>query len=239
MAGDPTTSPANNNSGLADLCGDLLRLALHLGKEAATLDAATLSARFSDLFKEFENNAQHANQPLASIQAAKYALVAFIDQQVLTSELPAKDAWLERPLQMAYFDDFNAGEEFYVKLENLRNSNDPGRFPVLEVYHLCLALGFTGKLGDKRGEEQRRILIDRLAREIADSRPGTAGALSPSGLAIATAGAAPTAWWLRLPAWCAPAAVLAVLLLLWLFYAALLGSAADNIPTTTLTRTVP
>jgi type VI secretion system protein ImpK len=238
MAGDPSTPPAAG-SGLADLSGGILRLALYLAKEAATLDAATLAARFTDLFKEFEANAQHANQPLASIQAAKYALVAFVDQQVLTSELPVKDAWLEKPLQMTYFDDFNAGEEFYVKLENLRSGNDPGRFAVLEVYHLCLALGFTGKLGDKRGEEQRRILIDRLAREIADSRPGTAGALSPSGLAAATAGAAATPWWLRLPAWCAPAAVLCLLLLLWLLYAALLGGAADGVPTTTLTRTVP
>ena len=105
--------------GLADLCGPIFKLSLQLEREAADSDAATLAARFDDALKEFESNAARANVPLANIRLAKYALVAFIDQKVLTSELALKDAWLEKPLQMTYFDDFNAGEEFYVKLDQI------------------------------------------------------------------------------------------------------------------------
>lgn len=225
--------------GLADLSGPIFKLALYLDKEPADLEAATLAARFDDALKEFEAAATRANLPLANVRLAKYALTAFIDQKVLTSNLALKDAWLEKPLQMTYFDDFNAGEEFYVKLDQLRNSGDAGRFDVEEVYYLCLVMGFTGKYGDKRGEEQRRILIDRLAREISESRQGASTGLSPHWQQPAVSGAGGTKWWLRAPAWAPPAAVTLVLLLLWLLLGSLLFGRADEFPATTLSTTVP
>lgn len=225
--------------GLADLSGPIFKLVLHLEREAGDSDAATLAARFDDALKEFENGATRANVPLANIRLAKYALTAFIDQKVLTSDLALKDAWLEKPLQMTYFDDFNAGEEFYVKLDQVRNSGDPGRFDVTEVYYLALVMGFTGKYGDKRGEEQRRILIDRMAREISDSRQGANTGLSPNWQQPAASGAGGTKWWLRAPAWAPPAAVAVILLLLWLLLSTLLIGQAEDFPATTLSTTVP
>lgn len=225
-------------AGLADLSGPIFKLALHLQREAGDNDAATLAARFDDALKEFESGATRANVPLANIRLAKYALIAFIDQKVLTSDLALKDAWMEKPLQMTYFDDFNAGEEFYVKLEQVRHSGDPGRFDVCEVYYLALVMGFTGKYGDKRGEEQRRILIDRLAREISDSRQSATTGLSPNWQQPAGSGAGGTKWWLRAPAWAPPAAVALVLLLLWLLFSSLLIGQAEDFPAT-LSTTVP
>jgi len=225
--------------GLADLCGPIFKLALYLDKEPADLEAATLAARFDDALKEFEASATRLNVPLANIRLAKYALTAFIDQKVLTSNLALKDAWLEKPLQMTYFDDFNAGEEFYVKLDQLRNSGDSGRFDVEEVYYLSLVMGFTGKYGDKRGEEQRRILIDRLAREISESRQSAGTGLSPHWQQPATSGAGGTKWWLRAPTWAPPAAASVILLLLWLLLGSLLFGRADEFPATTLSATVP
>ncbi len=224
---------------LADLCGPVLKLGLNLAKEGADADAATLCSRFDDALSQFEAEAKRADVPLADVRAAKYALVALIDQQVLTSDLPVKDAWLEKPLQVKHFDDFNAGEEFYTKLEQVRNSTDPGRFAVMEVYHLCLSLDFTGKFGDKRGEEQRRILIDRVAREVADARPGTAGPLAPAALRPGGGVEAPVAWWSRLPAWLPPGVAALVAVLIWLLASALLGSAADGFPASALTRPAP
>lgn len=226
--------------GLADLVGPVFKLALHLTREAGDADAPTLAARFDDALKEFESAATRLNVPLANVRLGKYALVAFVDQKVLTSELTLKDAWMEKPLQMTHFDDFNAGEEFYVKLDQVRNSSDPGRFDVSEVYYLCLVLGFTGKYGDKRGEEQRRILIDRLAREITESRQGASVNLSPHWQQPAASGTGGTKWWLRAPAWAPPAAVAVALLLIWLLLSMLLLGRADDFPaTTTLSGTVP
>jgi type VI secretion system protein ImpK len=226
--------------GLADLVGPIFKLALHLAREAGDVDAPTLAARFDDALKEFESAATRLNVPLANIRLGKYALVAFVDQNVLTSELALKDAWMEKPLQMTHFDDFNAGEEFYVKLDQVRNSSDPGRFDVAEVYYLCLVLGFTGKYGDKRGEEQRRILIDRLAREITESRQGANAHLSPNWQQPGTSGSGGTKWWLRLPAWAPPVTVVVSLLLLWLLLTMMLYGRADDFPaTTTLSNMVP
>jgi type VI secretion system protein ImpK len=232
----PSLAPGG---GLADLSGPIFKLALNLDKEPADMEAGTLAARFDDAIKEFEGAATRLNVPLANIRLAKYGLTAFIDQKVLTSDLALKDAWLEKPLQMTYFDDFNAGEEFYVKLDQIRNSGDSGRFDVTEVYYLCLVMGFTGKYGDKRGEEQRRILIDRMAREISESRQGAQTALSPAWQQPATSGAGGTKWWLRAPAWAPPAAVAVALLLLWLLLGTLLIGRAEDFPATTLSTTVP
>jgi type VI secretion system protein ImpK len=216
------------DSGLADLCGDVVKVALHLGKEGAGLDAGALGERFDGLFRDFEDHAQRANLPLAMVQLAKYALVAFVDQQVLTSDLPLKDAWLENPLQMRYFDQSTAGEDFYNKLDELRQGNEAGRLEALEVFYLCLALGFTGKFSDARGLEQRKILMDRLAREIGEGRQGSSGPLSPHGLEPAAAVVAVGKAWQRLPLWLPPLAAAVVLLVSWLAVSLLLGSAADG-----------
>lgn len=215
-------------TGLADLCGEVVKVALHLGKEAAGLDAGALGERFDGLFRDFEERAQRANQPLAMVNLAKYALVAFVDQQVLTSDLPLKDAWLENPLQMRYFDQATAGEDFYNKLDALRQGNEAGRLEALEVFYLCMALGFTGKFSDTRGMEQRKILMDRLAREIGENRPGGNGPLSPHGLDPAAAAVATRKGWQNLPLWLPPLAAMVLLLVGWLAVSLLLSSAADG-----------
>ena len=58
--------------------------------------------------------------------------------------MESKRHWLSEPLQIKLFDTFNAGEEFFSNLSELRlrttNNKD-----VLEIYYLCLSLGFKGK----------------------------------------------------------------------------------------------
>ena len=225
-------------NGLVDLCGDVVRLALNLPKEAAGLDAGALGERFDAAFRDFEDRAHRADIPLAMVQLAKYALVALVDQQVLSSDLPVKDAWLEQPLQMRYFDQSTAGEDFYNKLDELRQGNEKGRIEALEVFYLCLALGFTGKFSEGRGLEQRKILMDRLVREILDARPGSIGALSPHGLESPTVVPAAGNWLHRLPLWLPPAAAVTLLLVTWLVASLILGSAADAFPTQALGRGV-
>jgi type VI secretion system protein ImpK len=218
------------NSGLVDHCGDLVRLALYLGKDAAGLDAGALGERFDALFRNFEDRAHHAGAPMAMVQLSKYALVAFIDQQVLTSELTVKEAWLEQPLQMRYFDQSTAGEDFYNKLDELRQGNEPGRIDAMEVFYLCMVLGFTGKFSDTRGLEQRKILMDRIAREILEARPGSSGPIAPHGLEPATAAPAAGNWVQRLPVWIPPAVAAAILIATWLVVSLVLGSSADAFP---------
>lgn len=184
-----------------------------LGVEGSPQDADQLRSRFEELFRGFESRAIRAGYTESEASAAKYALAAVVDETILLSEHPAKEAWLGRPLQMAFFDDFNAGEEFYNKLDMVRTQRTPHAADVLEVFHLALAMGFKGKYGDARGSERRKVLMDALGNEISQVRGlGPDSPLSPSGLPP-EAGVTPVRILGSGPLWMVPLAVIVLLLL--------------------------
>ncbi|RMR47097.1 Type VI secretion system protein ImpK [Pseudomonas savastanoi pv. glycinea] len=80
------------------------------------------------------------------------------------------------PLQFRYFGVHLAGEGFFEKIELLR-ADVKKNLDVLEVYHLCLALGFEGKFGLGQ-KDQLRYLANTLGQDIARYRK-TPKALSP------------------------------------------------------------
>lgn len=215
-----TTSETLPRAGLADLCAELLALALELRRTGAVGDAEVLRARIDEQFRELDVRARQADIPQEDVQLAKYAVAAFIDETILTSDSPAKNAWADRPLQLAYFNDFSAGEEFYAKIDALRGAR---KTSVLEVYYLCLALGFRGKYVDLQGMEKKKILMDTMLREIRSASPPEVQGLSPRGLPPDALPALAR----NLPAWLAAAAGGLILLGLYLLFAFLLGARAD------------
>ena len=162
---------------LPDLCGDLLAFAMQLRRSADPGDAEVLRQRIDEQFRSLESRARQSDVPQEDVQQAKYAIAAFIDEMILTSNWSLKDSWSDKPLQLAYFNDFSAGEEFYNRIETHRAAK---KNSVLEVYYLCLALGFRGKYVDMQGMEKKKVLLDTLLREIRGGAPapGTGG-LSP------------------------------------------------------------
>jgi type VI secretion system protein ImpK len=174
---------ANQAGSLVEIAAPIAKQIADLGGDSVPQDASALRARFEDLFRVFESRAIRVGYTEGEMGTAKYALAGTADEAILLSNLPVKDEWLGRPLQMVFFDDFSAGETFYEKLDAARTNRTPKAADVLEVFHLCLALGFKGKHGDARGAERRRVLMDALASEINQSRGVTADSpLSPSGL---------------------------------------------------------
>jgi type VI secretion system protein ImpK len=73
---------------------------------------------------------------------ARYALVAFIDEQVLRSSWQGREEWMRQPLQLISYRENVAGENFFRRLRALLQQ--PDRLPAVQVYALCLALGFRG-----------------------------------------------------------------------------------------------
>src|ERR1043165_5864366 len=172
------TTPSTAQPALADLCGDLLAFALQLKRSTDPGDAEVMRQKIDEQFRALETKARQSDVPQEDVQQAKYAIAAFIDEMILTSNWGLKDSWADRPLQLTYFNDFSAGEEFYNKVEALRAAK---KNSVLEVYYLCLALGFRGKYVDLQGMEKKKVLIDSLLREIRGTAPTTGtGGLSPS-----------------------------------------------------------
>ena len=82
------------------------------------------------------------------------AVIAFLDESVLNSPQPMFSEWPRRPLQEEIFGGFLGGEAFFDNLEHLLNQPDSEELgDLIEVYLLCLSLGFQGRYAaGARGE---------------------------------------------------------------------------------------
>ncbi len=73
-------------------------------------------------------------------------MVAFVDESVLRLQHPGFATWGQRPLQEELFGHARAGEIFFDYLHGLLAKEDSAELAdSLEVYALCLLLGFKGK----------------------------------------------------------------------------------------------
>lgn len=148
----------------------LLGFALQLSESADPGDGDALRGHIAGLVSDFEQRAAGAGYSPGHVAQAKYAMLALLDEIVLTSTWGLKSAWLAQPLQMQHFGSFNAGEEFYTRLDAIRGSNDPQKYDVAEIFYLSLALGFRGRYGGVQGIDQLRALLDTLKRELLGAR---------------------------------------------------------------------
>lgn len=115
--------------------------------------------------ESFEREAKRLNASSDDIKFCKYAYCAAIDEMVLRSDSDIRDAWERKPLQLVIFGDQLAGEHFFDHLERLR-AQGAERVQALEVYHMCLLLGFQGKYM-LDGTEKLQYLTSRVGDEIA------------------------------------------------------------------------
>lgn len=200
---------------LADLAVDVVKLVTSLKGEAA--DAPTLRSRCDQLLGDFAARAQRSGYASELVDQARFALVALIDERIMTSDLSLRASWMGSPLQVRHYESFAAGEEFYTRLDKLRHPGERAKADVLEVFHLCLALGFKGRLADDKGGERRRLLMEQIAGEILASRSSVSGELSPHGSPRGAAEERPSLdRWRGLPVWLLPAVLTAVVILVWL-----------------------
>jgi len=100
-----------------------------------------------------------------------------LDETVQGSEWENKEPWVSHPLQLERFGRYDAGEEFFVRLEALRSRRDE-KAAVLEVYYLCLALGFRGRY-QVQDQATVRDLLQDLADDLSASDAGADAFLSP------------------------------------------------------------
>jgi type VI secretion system protein ImpK len=130
---------------LANLCTDLFLLIVYLRESQVFDPPDVLYDRIVSLFNAMERKAKEARIVDSDIQDAKYALVALIDQTV---------GWASR-LELEFFGTSVAGAEFFNKLE--REKKAEARDEVLEIYYLCLMLGFEGRYVGDPGKLQAYI----------------------------------------------------------------------------------
>ncbi len=114
----------------------------------------------------------------ADIQLATFAIVAFLDESILNLRSPVFKDWARRPLQEELFGRHEAGETFFEYLQQLIKRRDaPETADAIEVYYLCLLLGYLGRYSIA-SKAELRSLMQQAEEKIARIR-GTNAEMSP------------------------------------------------------------
>lgn len=150
---------------LVDLLHDGFYLLLLLKNRYTPGDAEQFRTQVRRLLDNFERSARLLHASPDDIHAAKYAFCAAVDETILSSSMSIRDAWECAPLQLTLFGDQLAGQNFYVKLKEVRHRGDAS-VQALEVFYMCLLTGFQGKYM-LDGKEKLNYLIATLDKEIA------------------------------------------------------------------------
>jgi type VI secretion system protein ImpK len=145
---EPNIQPgrrARSGNPLAALSAPLLELVLKI-KAGAIVPSNEVRPVVDDLLKQLENGGVQLKCHPRQIEAVKFAVVAFIDETVLSPQnnFPLRSEWERKPLQLVYFDVHLAGVKFFEKLNSLMEDMAEN-VDVVEIYYLCLLLGFKGK----------------------------------------------------------------------------------------------
>jgi|GEM_PF-372419 type VI secretion system protein ImpK len=183
-----------------------------------------LREKLSQGFDVFEKLSFESQLDTGSVSDVKYALAAFVDEKVMSSAWPHRLSWMGKPLQLEYFGDNLAGEGFFQKLTKLRQSGNRN-IDALEVYYLCMQLGFEG-MYRMRGLEQLQALQVDLRTQIADSRNRVPRTLSPHGVA---AGSFMDKVQREVPYWVIAVVSVALIFFTYLLYVFLLSNKADTV----------
>jgi type VI secretion system protein ImpK len=121
-----------------------------------------------------------AGYDASDVRDTHFAVVALLDSVVLHSNDPVRVEWERQTLQEELFGQRDAGVVFFDKLEHFSVQRDSPRLAdILEVFLLCLLLGFEGRYsGGLRGELDS--ITERISRRVEEIR-GNNRQISPAG----------------------------------------------------------
>jgi type VI secretion system protein ImpK len=164
------------------VCADAIALAAQLGEAQELPKPEVLRQRINVLFSEMAQKGRQIGVSDVDLRDVTYAISAFMDEQLLRSSWTERQVWLAQPLQLAYFNENTAGEGFFQRLQILAGT--PGKEHLVQIYYLCMALGFRGRYsvpgagGDIKGEQD-------YARNVVSAKLLQDQVLSPSGISRA------------------------------------------------------
>lgn len=109
-------------------------------------DAGSFRAQLWAGVKLADEEARRRGYTADDLELAIFAVVAFLDESILNLRLPVFADWPRQPMQEERYGHHIAGEIFFENLKKLLGRTDSQELAdLLEVYSLCLLLGFAGK----------------------------------------------------------------------------------------------
>jgi type VI secretion system protein ImpK len=200
---------------------------LRAGRQAVT-DGELFRSQVRGALKSADQEARSLAYTEEDIRLGIFAVVAFLDETILNLQSPAFADWVRKPMQEELFGRHTAGEIFFDNIQRLMGRRETAELAdVLEVYQICLLLGFAGKYsivgrGELRAvtgaveDKIKRIRAPRIEISPAWRLPG-----------VQAVGRLGDAWTRRLQWAAGGVAVLA--LLLFVLYKALLSSGLGSL----------
>ncbi|HUE80629.1 MAG TPA: type IVB secretion system protein IcmH/DotU [Pyrinomonadaceae bacterium] len=159
----PARRRARPSSDLVSLAAPVLDMVLKL-RAGVVAPSQELRPAISRLLNEVEQRGATLRYSDRQVKALKFALAAFVDETMMSTNFPLREEWEKFPLQLEYFGEHLAGVKFFDTLEEMLK-NIESEADVVEVYYICMLLGFKGKYKVYM-EDQLQSLIERTSAEL-------------------------------------------------------------------------
>jgi type VI secretion system protein ImpK len=167
LAPPPATSTPTNPAGeLAFALQEAFTVVVRLrtGRQGTT-DANAFRAHVKQLLAAADQRARSCGYSSETVKRAVYAYIALLDESVLGSSQPMFGEWSRQSLQEEVFGEHMAGENFFRTLQQMMAQQDSDHLAdLLEVYLLCLLLGFRGRYGLSDTGELQGLITTLQAR---------------------------------------------------------------------------
>ncbi|ULK97959.1 type VI secretion system protein TssL, long form [Bradyrhizobium sp. I71] len=216
---------APNANPVMRAAGPLLQLLGRLRVALMRASFASLMEQVADAIKFFEKDIRSAGISEHQANTAKYILCATADDIVQHIPTDERHVWTQYSMLSRFFGERVGGVRFFEILDHLKV--DPLiNYPVLELQHACLALGFQGIHRTSAGGLANLQVIQRNLYELLRRvRPKTVSDLSPNWRGQALAGRRQR---LRVPVWLVAAVAAALLTGSYFVLRTLLAGRAEN-----------
>jgi type VI secretion system protein ImpK len=216
---------APNANPIMRAAGPLLQLLGRLRVALMRASFASLMEQVADAVKFFETDIRSAGISEHQANTAKYVLCATADD--IVQHIPTEDrhVWTQYSMLSRFFGERVGGVRFFEILDRLKT--DPlVNYPVLELQHACLALGFQGMhRASPNGLASLQIIQRNLYETLRRVRPKSDTDLSPHWRGQELANRRQRA---RVPVWMVAAVVAALLMASYFTLRMLLSARSEN-----------
>jgi type VI secretion system protein ImpK len=183
-----TASQATHTNPILAAAMALVMMAGQLRSAAAPKNSTRFSQLLINSVREFDRNLLHTQLRHETALVARYILCSAIDESVLSTGWGISCGWAHRSLLRLFHSEANGGDRFFALLEHAMARQQECR-DLLELFYLCLSLGFEGRLHlDPRGHDKIETLRMQLYRMLYREQPRNTE-LAMQWRPVATAGA--------------------------------------------------
>ncbi|MGI2027148.1 type IVB secretion system protein IcmH/DotU [Endozoicomonas acroporae] len=149
---------------LINLSAELLAILSTLSQQQEVSNLPELHQYLVRSVNELHNRGLQAGYPPRMMEKTCYALCAAVDEEIMNTGWGQSGCWENHALVAQLFQQRNAGEVFFVLLEQARQ-NVPKMIDFIELLYLLLRLGFCGRYQHTDKHELAK-LADNIFTEI-------------------------------------------------------------------------